>query len=651
MKYRREIDGLRAVAVLPVIFFHAGLLGTSGGYIGVDVFFVISGFLITSIIAEELRQGRFSIVRFYERRARRILPALSAVLLATSLAAFMLLPPTMLREYAQSLVSVVVFLSNVHFYSSLDYFSADSDENPLLHTWSLAVEEQYYVFFPVLLMLFWRFGKGMVWGLLLALLIASFSLAQYLTSAQAENASFYLIFSRAWELLAGVLVAFLRMERRSIDVRYKNALSTIGLVLIGWAVWWFDEHTPFPSFYTLVPVCGAMLVIAFADSETRVGKLLSVRPVVLVGLMSYSLYLWHQPLFAFLRIKTIGEPSALIFILAIALVFGLAALSYTYVESPFRKKEGFTRKQIFQLSSATMVAFFALGMAGHLYDGYPGRFGDNTYWDSVSHSPKRSDCHTRGADYLKPTEACRFFGDHQSWATFGDSHTVEPAYALARMLEPEGDGVVQLSFSACPPSLLFEVKQSGCSSWIRESLAFLEAEESIQNVLVGFRYSAFLYGDQLDHYPDIPMEDPIEEFSDVDGIEDVRLAYWQSFNEILRRLTAAGKKVYVLYPVPELPVHITKAITPYTIFEDRPSLDLDRTTPASYYLARNEFIISKLDTLPYGQQLRAVKPYDVFCKDGYCPAVLNDHALYFDDDHLSVAGAEMLITASGMLRQ
>jgi lysophospholipase L1-like esterase len=202
-----------------------------------------------------------------------------------------------------------------------------------------------------------------------------------------------------------------------------------------------------------------------------------------------------------------------------------------------------------------------------------------------------------------------------------------------------------LSFSGCPPSLLFEVKSPGCTKWINESLAYLEKNESIENVLLGFRYSKFLFGNQLDLYPDLPDIDPEKTFTDAfrsSMTGEPREIYWQSFEEIVSRLLKAGKNVYLLYPVPELPVDINKAITPFSTFDSRTMIDLKNSTSAEYYFKRNEFIIDKLDSLPFGRRLHAIKPFDIFCSEGYCPAVRDKNALYFDDHHLSVSGAALI---------
>ncbi|WP_207061211.1 acyltransferase family protein [Motiliproteus sp. SC1-56] len=652
LRYRKEIDGLRTVAVLPVIFFHAGLLGMSGGYVGVDIFFVISGYLITTIIYEEIEQGRFSILNFYERRARRILPALTAVLVATTVAALLLMPASLLKTYSQSLVSVVTFSSNVFFFLSSGYFSTASDEMPLLHTWSLAVEEQYYIFFPLMMSALWFLGKVRLALIVLFLTFFSLLLANYMAIKQAVDANFYLIFSRAWELFVGSLIAIGGFDRLPLAVKTRNILSIVGIVFVICSVFIFDEHTPFPSFYTLLPVLGAALVICFGDNKTLVGKVLSVRPMVSVGLISYSLYLWHQPLFAFLRMKTVGEPAHFLFVVAIALTFALAVASYRHVEKPFRNKQRIPRKQVFQFSAVSIALFLTFGFSGHVFDGYESRFDQRyqRYLDTATFSPKRRQCHTVGENYLKPDRACTYFSSDVSWAIFGDSHMVEPAYALAKMLEGANKGLLHLSFSGCPPALLFGVKEPGCSKWIDESTAYLERKNKIENVVLGFRYSSFLFGNQLKTYPEIPNRSPVKLLSEPNtenlSAQAVREMYWESFRAIVERFLAAGKQVYVIYPIPELPTHIKKGMMPFSVFSDGPVMDLERSTPASFYLSRNEFILKKLDSLPYGKQLHAIKPFEILCSEEHCPAVLDETALYFDDDHLSVPGAQLLLAAS-----
>jgi peptidoglycan/LPS O-acetylase OafA/YrhL len=275
MDYRREIDGLRAIAVLPVILFHAGFEMFSGGFVGVDVFFVISGYLITSIILAEKEAGTFSLMRFYERRARRILPALFVVMAACAPFAWLWLLPNDMEDFSQSLVAVSLFVSNILFWGESGYFDTAAELKPLLHTWSLAVEEQYYVLFPLFIMLTWRLGKRWIAGLLVVTAAISLSLAQWGAYNQSA-ATFFLLPTRSWELAIGAFIAlyFSQPQRMDASDAVKQAASGAGLLLILYGVFAFSKSTPFPSFYALLPTMGAALIILFATPSTVVGMLL-----------------------------------------------------------------------------------------------------------------------------------------------------------------------------------------------------------------------------------------------------------------------------------------------------------------------------------------------------------------------------------------
>ena len=655
MRYRKEIDGLRTIAVLPVILFHAGALGFSGGYVGVDIFFVISGYLITSIILEEKIEGSFSILNFYERRARRILPALIWVLLLTSITAFLLMSPSELEDYSNSLISVTTFSSNIFFYVESGYFATASDEKPLLHTWSLAVEEQYYIVFPILISSLWFVGRNKLTMIVTIAALISLSFSQYLADAGHKNLNFYLIFSRGWELLFGSLIALLSLHERKIKRIWREALGLIGLVLIGYSIIFFDKTTPFPSIYGLIPVVGTCLVIIATDATSLLGRFLSHKFLVFIGLLSYSLYLWHQPILAFIRLKTIGEPSIIMIFGAILATFIAAYLSYMYVERPFKNKTRFPRVLIFRFSFLAIIFVTSFGLIGSLSDGFPDRLQQHVNLDSIQASYLRDKCHTKGKDYLEPKKACRYFGKNVEWATFGDSHMVETTLALANILEPSGEGVLHLSFSGCPPALYFDTVKLGCSDWISESLEYLKADQSIKNVLVGFRYSSFLFGAQTNDYPNIPNEKPniqINQFSKTDGESaNLREVYWVSLSAIIDQLLSAGKQVYLLYPIPELPAHIGKLATPFSIFNKGPLINLRETTTREYYLKRNAYILDKFDSLSQHSNLIAIKPFESLCSSNHCPAVVDGQALYFDDNHLSVFGARRLLDMSSIIQQ
>ena len=369
MKYRAEIDGLRALAVLPVIFFHAGFEGFSGGFVGVDVFFVISGYLITTIIISELAEGKFSIANFYERRARRILPALFFVMAVCLPFAWLLLTPSDLKDFGQSLVAVSTFSSNILFWRQSGYFSTAAELKPLLHTWSLAVEEQYYIIFPVFLMLIWHWGLRIV----LLLLVLVFGLSLGIAQWGAQNypaAAFYLLPTRGWELSCGVFAAiYLFGSNKEISYLPNNFLSLLGLGMIWFAIVKFDESTPFPSLYALVPTVGTSLVILFAAPNTLVNRLLRWRPFVAIGLISYSAYLWHQPVLAFAR-HHVGDQQSDVFLIGLCtLSFLLAWFSWRFVEAPFRNRVMFTRTSIFRCSAAGIVFFSSLGLTIHFTNG------------------------------------------------------------------------------------------------------------------------------------------------------------------------------------------------------------------------------------------------------------------------------------------
>ena len=366
MKYRAEIDGLRALAVVPVILFHAGFELFSGGFVGVDVFFVISGYLITTILIEDIEKNRFSFVNFYERRARRILPALFFVIFICIPFAWMWMLPSQMKDFSQSLIAVSFFASNILFWRESGYFDAAAEEKPLLHTWSLAVEEQYYVLFPIFLFFAWRYGKNKVFWMIVVFAVLSLALSEWGWRNKA-TANFYLAPTRAWELFAGSIAAFVVQNR---GVQSNNALSLLGLAAIVFAIFAYDEATPFPSMYALVPVAGVVLLVLFADRETLAAKLLSKKIVVGIGLVSYSAYLWHQPLFAFARIKLIETPSFELMAILSLMSIILAWFSWKFVETPFRNKLRFNRNKIFFLSIVLSSLIFGFGLVGNTTNGY-----------------------------------------------------------------------------------------------------------------------------------------------------------------------------------------------------------------------------------------------------------------------------------------
>lgn len=334
-----------------------------------DVFFVISGYLITTIIINELEKGKFSLANFYERRARRILPALVFVVLACLPAAWFLLTPSEMKRFSLSLVSVALFSSNILFWRQSGYFDTAAEFKPLIHTWSLAVEEQYYILFPVFLMLVWRFARRALIPILVALFTMSLLLAELSVRTQ-PDAAFFLLPTRGWELLLGAFCAF-ASRRMNVENRLLvETCSSVGLLLIALAVFSYDKNTYTPSLYTLVPTLGAALIIVFSGSGDQVSRLLSNRYLVLIGLASYSIYLWHQPLFAFLRHAVVGEPGLGAKMILIGLSFALGFVSLRLVEKPFRNRSRISSKSIAVSGMTGMFLVAGIGLAGIHSEGF-----------------------------------------------------------------------------------------------------------------------------------------------------------------------------------------------------------------------------------------------------------------------------------------
>ena len=347
MHYRKEIDGLRAIAVLAVMLFHAGFNWIAGGFLGVDIFFVISGYLITSLIFIEISNNRFSIIDFYERRARRLLPALFLVMLACIPFATLTMQPDDLQNFGQSLISSSLMANNILLYLTSGYWDIASEFKPLLHTWSLGVEEQYYIFFPLLVLLIWRLSPNRILTIFLILTIISFIFSSWIQTID-KDADFYLLPSRIWELGIGASAAlFLFINKgyqASLRTRLKDGISIIGMVLIIVPIIFFNHDPELLNVHRLSVVIGTGMLIFCADGKTILGNLLGLRQFVFVGLMSYSLYLWHQPLYAFLRISSLNEPSNLAYIVMLAFTFVLAYFSLQ-IENIFREKNRVSSKK------------------------------------------------------------------------------------------------------------------------------------------------------------------------------------------------------------------------------------------------------------------------------------------------------------------
>lgn len=457
MKYRRDIDGLRTVAVVPVVLFHGGYSAFSGGFVGVDVFFVISGYLITTIIASEVQAGTFSILRFYERRVRRIFPALFAMIAVTLAASAAILLPADFNRLGQSAIWASLFGANFFFWWTVDYFGAHEIQ-PLLHTWSLAVEEQFYVVFPPLMVVVYRFlGTRWIWPLA-AILAVSLAWSELVVQT-AQPDAFYLPHLRAWELMIGAVLA-LGVLPEVTGRALREAIGIIGLAMIAWAVVSYTDETVFPGLSALVPCAGAAAIIyAGRSGDYLVGRILGVAPMVWVGLISYSLYLWHWPILQLAEYYNIVPLDDWQAAAAVAASFGAATLSYWVVERPFRRT---TRNRAFVFASGTAMtaSAIALGLVVFLTGGFPARFSPEaaryaSMMDKELYFPiyDRGRCfldYDQGAEDYDVT-TCAPSTDRPRILIWGDSFAANLYPGLKRNAERRGIDVVQYTATSCRP--------------------------------------------------------------------------------------------------------------------------------------------------------------------------------------------------------
>jgi peptidoglycan/LPS O-acetylase OafA/YrhL len=635
MKYRAEIDGLRALAVLPVILFHAGFEWFSGGFIGVDVFFVISGYLITTIIISEMAEGKFSIVNFYERRARRILPALFFVMAACLPFAWMWMLPSQLKDFSESLVAVSTFSSNILFWLETGYFSESSEAKPLLHTWSLAVEEQYYILFPIFLMLTWRLGIKWVSILLSIVFFISLGIAQW-GAYNSPSATFFLLSTRGWELLVGVFAAFYLKYNTYLKAHFLNqALSLLGFGMITYSIIAFDKTTPFPSLYALIPTIGTGLLILCAVPKTFVHRLLSLKFIVGIGLISYSAYLWHQPLFAFARIF-FNEVSLYIFITLILITFLAAYLTWKYIESPFRSKQSISRNNIFIGSFVLAILFIAIGLTGHLKQGFESRININGS-DKIEAIVKELDFSGYPSHRLVKQTKTNYYSvgntseNNPAIVIIGDSHAHQYWYGIANYIEKRPD--------------IFKTKNVYLKnhSLIDLSADAVQIPHNTEKVVLSYFWSLHLNNPNVNTFirccGDGPGGVVGKEFLKLDNSElEGRYINLEAF---IKNLIKLEIEVILVLDNPfgeELDarslLEVKRGLTTSIHLKEKSLIEL-QTSDA---LARRNPTADRLMSMGDRLNIELIDPFDFLCNVEFCPKFNKDkgYFIYKDYDHLSL---------------
>ncbi len=459
MIYRPEIDGLRAIAALSILLFHADFFFLKGGFLGVDIFFVISGYLISSII---LNEKHFSFKNFYIRRIQRIIPVLYFVLFVSFIASIFIILPYDLKAFKSFLKSIIVtpiFSSNFLFWKEIGYFDIASHYKPLLHTWSLSIEEQFYIIFPIFFILVLKLSFTKHFFIIIILALFSFLLAIY-GSYKFSSANFFLLPSRAWELLVGVLITIiLNSYKIQLKKKYSNLLSFIGLILIIFSITYFDDNHKHPGLITLIPVVGTFIIIIATSRTTNfVKKILSFKPLVYIGLMSYSIYLWHQPIFSFYRHYSYESITYLTKLILILITLLISYFSWKIIEIPFRSKKNISTKNIFSITTLASLLFIVIGFMG-----LNGKVYEKLYLSYLEDREKNIFINSRDQKYEKN---CVFRTDKldenfkrrflrcskifdKTLIILGDSHAIEIFQGIS--INSKSNFIVGLTQGGCRP--------------------------------------------------------------------------------------------------------------------------------------------------------------------------------------------------------
>lgn len=672
--YRPEIDGLRSIAILLVIIYHAEFIIAgyplfSGGFIGVDIFFVISGYLITRIIVNETFAHKFSFITFYERRARRILPALSVVALLSSIFAWLYLTPEQLTEYGSSLIATATFVANIFFYGQDSYTAEISAHKPLLHMWSLGIEEQFYIFFPVILIIWTKFTQKKLNILLFCLLLFSLGLAEY-TSATSQDAAFYLIPFRAWELFAGCIMAVAEIESESYSPpSYTRILPSVGFLIILAFATIYDDTIRHPSLLTALPILGTMMIIWFASPDSITIKILSSRPAVAIGLISYSLYLWHQPAFAFARVIADRNLLNIEKIGLISLSFILAVISYHYVEKKTRNRKTMSNRTIWTIAAIGTFGMLIFGGLTIHYKGFPERFPNVSAMIAnaqikkyiVSPGGREQINFNPGKKYITFSNPARPTGG-LTLLTVGDSHIRTLETSLADQL-PTAEAVskfVPLSrsdalFMLGMDRVDMSKKDPVLSKFDRyNKKRFKAVTKDFANpvVITGGRFPAIIEESYFDNqeggretgkFSTKWVKTPYKKESK-QRYKDIRQAFRSTINQLLKK----GVKVVLIYPIPEVGWNVPKKIISKISGKNAEDAQNELknnplTTSYEVYKRRSRRTIRMYNSIKNNPNLLRIYPVKIFCKKGRCYTHDLKMLYYRDDDHLSYQGATILV--------
>ena len=655
--YRPEIDGLRAIAVGAVILYHAQItiLGHQpfkGGFIGVDIFFVISGYLITSIILKELvTTGSFSFKHFYERRVRRILPALLFIMLVSLPFAWMYLLPSSFVDFSKSILYSLGFSSNFYFhYSGQEYGAESGLLKPFLHTWSLSVEEQFYILFPIVLLITFKYFRKHLLTILVIGLIISLQMADW-GSKNYPSASFYFLHTRIWELLAGSILAYfeITLGHRSKNKTLNLILPTIGLFLIGHSILFFNDKMFHPSFYTLSPIIGVCLIIWFSSKNELITKILSTKLFVGIGLISYSLYLWHYTIFSFARVKD-NTPSEYDKFEWVFLSIILSLISYVFIERPFRNKKN-KFKVIISLILISISILVILNINIIQKDGYKNRLPE-IFQKDLSQKPWNLLKNKDDKNCFGNIEGCKFnTSSNKKVYAIGDSH-------MASLLSDLKNKVVEKDFQFITSTLSGCIFYPGfnkvdnkttkidkkCTNAYFQKLKENLSKNKNSIIIFGGRYPLY-----MSNYLFHNKEGGIEgkgwgyKFVSVGRYKNIQTSFQNEITELSK-----NNKIILIYPIPEVGLNVPNKLNNFfkkqKMLIKKININKYITTSYQVYQNRTKSSFELLDSIQ-GDNIYSVYPHKLFCDTAIknrCVTHDDKNIYYADDDHPSLKGAEMI---------
>jgi peptidoglycan/LPS O-acetylase OafA/YrhL len=644
LRYRADIDGLRALSVIAVVLYHAGLPLFGGGFVGVDVFFVISGFLITSLILHEQEAGTFSLLSFYHRRIRRILPALFAVMGASAIGGWFLLAPDDYVKLGRSIASATLSTSNIQFWLESGYFDTAPAEKPLLHTWSLGVEEQFYLLFPLYLILVARYLPRRRLPLTIALCLMSLTIGS-VGAFRDPVAAFYLPQSRLWELLVGGLLA-MGVPPSPKHAGARAAAGLLGLALVIGAILFYAEDTHFPGLGALPPTLGAALIIWAGNGPSVVSRALAAKPLVFIGKISYSLYLWHFPLLAFGFYVGLGELTAAHTAALLALAFLLALLSWRFIEQPARLAGArLPWRRVASFAAAGVLALSLGGIALVAKDGFPSRLTDEAQRlmaNQPMRNPDRQHCYVSSPARIATANLC-VMGDAAaapSFVLWGDSHGEMLRAAVGSAASAAGRAGWFVGEHGCAPLIgVTRPERPLCLQLGEAYLRMIVETPAITDVVIAARWAFWSEGMHYLGETGMPPATLVLTETPLVHATDNHAALAAGLERTISTLLSAGKRVWLVGPVPEVGYNVPRYFYLRSIgFAG----DLAIAPTLAEFGRRQEFVFDLLGDLERRYPIGAIWPHERLCGDAGCEIARDGHALYSDDDHLSVFGAQSI---------